>query len=326
MMLDDHPSSAGERASDPGAELPIVPSDLPRIESWTDAGVTVLKLPEGPGFEVLRSCLREQMPRLGRQLQGRTVRLDFGARDLVLLDLRRLVNVLKQEFSVEATGLYVRREVLHRFAERELKLKVFPTEPTPVFAAPAPDPVEDARTEMFEPPAPPAEPAIVEAEAAVADAASAERIAAPALIEPAAAAEPAPEPPPVAVAVPAATPVPAPAREEGRKALTVQRTLRSGNALRFDGDLYVFGDVNPGAQITATGNITVLGALKGTAHAGSNGDESAFILAFEMRPMQLRIGRTIAIPPARKPDGGLDPEIAQVRDGQVVIEAWRRTR
>jgi septum site-determining protein MinC len=329
MMLDDsHPTSAAPAASsDLSAGSPIVPSDLPQLELWTDAGVPVLRVPEGPGFEVLRACLREQLPRLRAQIGGRTLRLDFGVRDIVLFDLRRLLHLLKQEFTIEATGLYVRREVVHRFAERELKLKVFPTEPSPPpgapFAAapPAADPVEDARTEMFDAPAP-------AADAVVAEAAPAQPDAPPAPAPEVTAAAPA-----AVVSAPPTTPAPAPPREAppaadpgGRRAQTVQRTLRSGTVLRFDGDLYVFGDVNPGAQIIATGNITVLGALKGTAHAGAGGDESAFILAFDLRPMQLRIGRTIAIPPDRKSDGGLDPEMAQVRDGQVVIEAWRRGR
>lgn len=327
MMLDDSRSSVSVR-SDVSAEAPIVPSDLPLLHLWMDGPVPVVRLPEGPGFEVLRAALREQMPRLAAQIGGRSLRLDFGARDIVLFDLRRLLHLLRQEFSIEATGLYVRREVVHRFAERELKLKLFPTEPAPAVApspaaAPvtaAPAPAAEVEPQEEEDPVLELEPMEVSVPHDLDAAALAELD-----VSPPAPAAPAPAP---AVVAPPAAPAPvvaaAPVREEGRRAQTVQRTLRSGTVLRFDGDLYVFGDVNPGAQVIATGNITVLGALKGTAHAGASGDESAFILAFDLRPMQLRIGRVIAIPPDRRSADGLDPEIASVKDGQVVIEAWRR--
>ncbi|MEQ1507763.1 MAG: septum site-determining protein MinC, partial [Myxococcota bacterium] len=114
----------------------------------------------------------------------------------------------------------------------------------------------------------------------------------------------------------------------GRRSHTLHKTLRSGAVIRYDGDLYVFGDVNPGAQVVATGNIIVLGALKGVAHAGAGGDEAAFILAFDLRPTQLRIGRRIAVPPGRKP-GAAPPaafgaaELATVRDGQIAVEPYK---
>jgi septum site-determining protein MinC len=330
MMLDESRSSTGERTDVSVApETPIVPSDLPQLHLWMDGPVPVVRLPEAASFEVLRSALREQMPRLAPTIGGRSLRLDFGTRDVVLFDLRRLLHLLRQEFSVEATGLYVRREVVHRFAERELKLKLFPTDPpAPVVEAPTAPPPAAQATVAAEPAldaGAPAASAPPEPEAVALRAVTLPHDLDAATLADAPVAE-APAPPAPAPALAASTPAPAPPREEGRRAQTVQRTLRSGTVLRFDGDLYVFGDVNPGAQVIATGNITVLGALKGTAHAGAAGDESAFILAFDLRPMQLRIARVIAIPPDRRTADGLDPEIATVKDGQVVIEAWRRGR
>ena len=48
-----------------------------------------------------------------------------------------------------------------------------------------------------------------------------------------------------------------------------------GPAARFTtkGDLVILGDVNPGADISATGDIVVYGALRGVAHAGSPGED-----------------------------------------------------
>lgn len=263
-----------------------------------DDAVPVLVLPENHDFDGLRTCLREQLPALAAEIGGRSIRFDLGARDIALFDLRRVLNLLRQEFSIDVTGLYARSGAIHRFAERELKLKLFPVD------ALVPDPaVEDATPTADPEPAPAPSPL--------------DKVTLPNDLRPAdLAAVPGP------VNQPSQTPVQAPAREDARRSHSVHRTLRSGASVRYDGDLYVFGDVNPGAQVVATGNIVVLGALKGVAHAGAAGDEDAFILAFDLRPTQLRIGRRIAVPPARRPDGEFSPERASVVDGQIVLEPY----
>jgi septum site-determining protein MinC len=110
------------------------------------------------------------------------------------------------------------------------------------------------------------------------------------------------------------------APESGARTLTVHRTLRSGAVVRFDGDIIVFGDVNPGANVIASGNVVVLGALKGMAHAGAQGDEGTSILAFDFRPTQVRIGRKIAMPPTAHK---AVPELVVVRNGDIVVEPYR---
>jgi septum site-determining protein MinC len=100
----------------------------------------------------------------------------------------------------------------------------------------------------------------------------------------------------------------------------VKRTLRSGAQVRSAGHVTVIGDVNPGAEIVAGGNVVVWGRLRGLVHAGANGDESAMVCAMDLAPTQLRIASHIAIPPAERGESG--PEIAFIRDGQVVAENW----
>jgi septum site-determining protein MinC len=96
--------------------------------------------------------------------------------------------------------------------------------------------------------------------------------------------------------------------------------VRSGVILEHRGHLIVFGDVNPGAEVRAEGNIVVLGRLRGTAHAGI-GSDAAFILALRLQPQQLRISRTVA----RASDTdrpGADPEIAHVVGGTIIVERY----
>jgi septum site-determining protein MinC len=107
---------------------------------------------------------------------------------------------------------------------------------------------------------------------------------------------------------------------EGEESLFVQRTLRSGHKVHFPGHVVVLGDVNPGAEIVAGGNVIVWGRLRGTVHAGAAGGEHAVVCALDLDPTQLRIGAQIAISPDRK--GKPRPETALIRDGQLVAEPW----
>jgi septum site-determining protein MinC len=103
-------------------------------------------------------------------------------------------------------------------------------------------------------------------------------------------------------------------------AVLIRRTLRSGANISHAGHVTVIGDVNPGAQIIASGNVVVWGRLRGMVHAGAEGDEAAIVCAMDLSPTQLRIAGHIAIPPAERSKAG--PEVAFVRDGQVVAENW----
>jgi septum site-determining protein MinC len=112
-----------------------------------------------------------------------------------------------------------------------------------------------------------------------------------------------------------------PSEEEGERAVMVRRTMRSGRNVRHPGHVLVLGDVNPGAEIVAGGDVVVWGRLRGTVHAGAGGDTSAVICALDLSPTQLRIANQIAISPARK--GQPKPEMARIKEGQIVAEQWK---
>ncbi|WP_332238368.1 septum site-determining protein MinC [Sporolactobacillus sp. KGMB 08714] len=85
------------------------------------------------------------------------------------------------------------------------------------------------------------------------------------------------------------------AEKSKEKIVSVARMIRSGQVLSVEGDLLLIGDVNPGGVVSATGNIFVLGALRGIAVAGTQGNErNAVIAASIMQPTQLKIGRVIS--------------------------------
>jgi septum site-determining protein MinC len=79
------------------------------------------------------------------------------------------------------------------------------------------------------------------------------------------------------------------------KIVTIARIIRSGQVLEVEGDLLLIGDVNPGGVVSATGNIYILGALRGVASAGTANDgKDAVIVASIMMPTQLKIGQVIS--------------------------------
>lgn len=75
--------------------------------------------------------------------------------------------------------------------------------------------------------------------------------------------------------------------------MTVTKIIRSGQILQVPGDLLLIGDVNPGGTVIAGGNIFIMGALKGIAHAGCYGNDQAVIAASIMKPSQLRINNSL---------------------------------
>jgi septum site-determining protein MinC len=109
--------------------------------------------------------------------------------------------------------------------------------------------------------------------------------------------------------------------EYGSAGVLVKNTLRSGKIVRHIGHVIVIGDVNPGAQIIAGGDVIVWGRLRGTVHAGANGNEDCWVCALDMRPMQLRIANFVAIA-SDNGDPRPRPEIASVQEGQIISEEW----
>ncbi|SRR6266496_208513 len=107
--------------------------------------------------------------------------------------------------------------------------------------------------------------------------------------------------------------------------LFLRRTVRSGQAIHHASNVVVMGDVNPGAEIVASGDIIVWGVLRGMVHAGYPDNESAIVCSLLLAPVQLRIAHLLS----RPPDGmqvQARPEFAGIKNGQIVVEAWVNSR
>ncbi len=107
----------------------------------------------------------------------------------------------------------------------------------------------------------------------------------------------------------------------GEEAVFVHRTLRSGIQVASKNHVVVVGDVNPGAEILAGGNVVVWGKLRGSVEAGLETGEQASICALELAPMKIWIGGQVINLPSRR--GIIHPEMVSIKDGQLIIEPWK---
>lgn len=108
------------------------------------------------------------------------------------------------------------------------------------------------------------------------------------------------------------------------EALILAGRVRSGQNITARRHLVLLGDVNPGGEIVAGGDIFILGSLCGTAAAGQPDHEEAIVLALDFRPIQIQISGVIA--------GGLSAtssenqaEFAHFKDGAIRIENYMET-
>ena len=88
---------------------------------------------------------------------------------------------------------------------------------------------------------------------------------------------------------------PATASDDPNRTVILPHSLRSGFRREYGGSVVVLGDVNPGVEIVAGGDIIVMGALRGVAHAGAYGNTSAIVWARPIASAQIRIADALAL-------------------------------
>lgn len=96
-------------------------------------------------------------------------------------------------------------------------------------------------------------------------------------------------------------------------------SLRSGQKIESEGSLIIIGDVNSGAEVIASDNIIVVGALRGLAHAGAKGNKQAIIAAGLVDTVQIRIANIV-----KEIDRDEEPMHKQayvsINNDQIIIE------
>ena len=81
------------------------------------------------------------------------------------------------------------------------------------------------------------------------------------------------------------------------------------------------GHVNVGSEISAVGHIVVFGRLKGLAHAGFKGDETASVSASSFESGQVRIGRKVGLIDKSSDIWG-KAVVITVNEDEVLLTEW----
>jgi septum site-determining protein MinC len=100
--------------------------------------------------------------------------------------------------------------------------------------------------------------------------------------------------------------------------------VRSGQKINARKHFLLLGDLNPGGEVIAGGDIVILGSLRGKASAGHPGDERALIVALDFRPIQIQIGALVAAGgPSSKKENAV--EFAHVQNGAIIVDDYVKT-
>jgi septum site-determining protein MinC len=98
--------------------------------------------------------------------------------------------------------------------------------------------------------------------------------------------------------------------------------VRSGTEIRHPGNIILVGDVNPGGNLIANGDILIWGTLRGTAHAGAEGNQDAIIMILKLGASQLRIADLVARVSPEAADQG-EPEVAYITADGIRLTSAR---
>jgi septum site-determining protein MinC len=106
-------------------------------------------------------------------------------------------------------------------------------------------------------------------------------------------------------------------------ALMLRGRVRSGQKIETTRHVMIFGDVNPGAEIIAGGDIIVLGKLGGKVHAGNPENGTAIVFALDFDPTLVKIAAITAT--GSEKTGLAVPVYASIMDGAILVQDYMKT-
>ncbi len=106
-------------------------------------------------------------------------------------------------------------------------------------------------------------------------------------------------------------------------ALILKGRVRSGQKIETTRHVMIFGDVNPGAEIIAGGDIIVLGKLGGKVHAGNPENGTAIVFALDFDPTLVKIAAITAT--GSEKTGQAVPVYASIMGGAILVQDYMKT-
>ncbi len=105
--------------------------------------------------------------------------------------------------------------------------------------------------------------------------------------------------------------------------LMLRGRVRSGQKINAKKHLVITGDVNPGAELLAGGDIIVLGSLKGKVHAGYPDNDSAIVFSLAFNPSLVKIGSVAAA--GSEDSEAIGPEYACIEKSSIVVKDYMKS-
>lgn len=96
-------------------------------------------------------------------------------------------------------------------------------------------------------------------------------------------------------------------------------SMRSGHKVETEGDVIVWGHLNPGAEIIAGGSIFIAGKLSGVVHAGGFGREDVFVYAGSFETPQVRIANKLCFADEKSTSSWRKSVLITLEEGTPVI-------
>lgn len=93
----------------------------------------------------------------------------------------------------------------------------------------------------------------------------------------------------------------------------IKSTIRGGEKVEARGSIIIYGDVNPGGEVIAKGDVCVVGILRGVVET----EENARVFALSMQPSQIRIGKAISY---NKKNENVGAAVAIAENGEIILE------
>ncbi len=117
-----------------------------------------------------------------------------------------------------------------------------------------------------------------------------------------------------------------------RKNYFYRGNLLAGQSIEVKGNITLLGDVKKGAFVSARGNVLVIGQVQGSVFAGYPNDSQCFVMALNLNPTQLRIGKIYLYEKKKKipkkqqeDDSQIKPQFAFIEKGSVRMELLEKT-
>lgn len=105
--------------------------------------------------------------------------------------------------------------------------------------------------------------------------------------------------------------------------LMLRGRVRSGQKINAKKHLIITGDVNPGAEIIAGGDVIVLGKLAGKVHAGYPDQEDAIVFSLAFAPSHIEIG-PVSAPGREEVNTGQGAEFAAIENQSIVVKDYMK--